>query len=89
VAVEDKRFYRHHGFVSGVVRGDRAVAGMGMLLNRRSGGGSTITQQLARHMFEQITERRGCGLTRKLKELVAQDIEDVYSKDEILASYEP
>lgn len=92
VAVEDKRFYRHHGFsIRGFVRAVIVrLPGMGMLLNRRSGGGSTITQQLARHMFEQIGfERRGVrGLTRKLKELkVAQDIEDVYSKDEILEAY--
>ncbi|NJD10754.1 MAG: hypothetical protein FIB01_10110, partial [Gemmatimonadetes bacterium] len=89
VAVEDKRFYRHHGFsLRGFIRAAIVrVPGMGLLLNRRAGGGSTITQQLARHMFEQQIgfEHR---LTRKLKELkVAQDIEAVYGKDEILEAY--
>ena len=93
VAIEDKRFYRHHGFsLRGIVRAAIVrVPGMGRLLNRRAGGGSTITQQLARHMFEQQIgfERRGVsGLVRKLKEVkVARDIEDVYSKDEILEAY--
>jgi penicillin-binding protein 1A len=92
VAVEDKRFYRHRGFsVRGVIRAAvMRVPGLGRVLNRRAGGGSTITQQLARHMFEQIGfERRGVrGLARKLKELrVAQDIEAVYGKDEILEAY--
>jgi penicillin-binding protein 1A len=89
VAVEDKRFYQHGGFsLRGIVRAAvMRLPGLGALLNRRAGGGSTITQQLARHMFEQQIgfERR---LTRKLKELrVAQDIEDVYTKDEILEAY--
>jgi penicillin-binding protein 1A len=92
VAVEDKRFYRHRGFsLRGFVRAAIVrFPGLSTLLNRRAGGGSTITQQLARHMFEQIGfARRGVrGLTRKLKELrVAQDIEAVYEKDEILEAY--
>jgi penicillin-binding protein 1A len=92
VAVEDKRFYRHHGFsLRGIVRAAvMRFPGLGTVLNRRAGGGSTITQQLARHMFEQIGfERRGVrGITRKLKELrVAQDIEAVYEKDDILEAY--
>jgi penicillin-binding protein 1A len=92
VAVEDKRFYRHRGFsIRGIVRAAvMRVPGLGNVLNRRAGGGSTITQQLARHMFEQIGfERRGVrGITRKLKELrVAQDIEAIYEKDDILEAY--
>ena len=84
VAVEDKRFYKHNGFdLLGILRAARNF----VLKMRVSGGGSTITQQLARHMFtsELGFEQR---LTRKLKELkVALELENVYEKDEILAAY--
>jgi 1A family penicillin-binding protein len=92
VSIEDKRFYKHGGFdVQGILRAFRngflrVFFGMNLY-----GGGSTITQQLARHMFtEEIGfERRGAaGLQRKLRELkVALELEDVYSKDQILAAY--
>jgi penicillin-binding protein 1A len=84
VAVEDKRFYRHDGLdyrrlVTANLRN--------LVSGRITGGGSTITQQLARNMFEE-----GIGfeqvVTRKLKEArVAKQIEEVYSKDEILQAY--
>lgn len=84
VAVEDKRFYRHDGldYRRLVTANVRNVAS-----GRITGGGSTITQQLARNMFEE-----GIGfeqvVTRKLKEArVAKQIEEVYSKDEILQAY--
>ncbi len=83
VAVEDKRFYDHHGVdIRGVAR-----ALIGVLTGRNLGGGSTITQQLARNMFEsQIGfERR---IVRKLKELqVAFALERSYTKDQILEAY--
>jgi penicillin-binding protein 1A len=94
IAVEDRNFYNHDGFsVRGLLRAVVVrLPGMGSLLNRRAGGGSTITQQLARNMFEEGIgfERRllDGGLTRKLRELkVARQIEQVYSKDEILQAY--
>ncbi len=85
VAVEDKRFYKHRGFDPfGLLR---AVVFLG-----QKGGGSSITQQLARHMFTEDIgfERRLVrgGPERKLKELkVALELEGVYSKDQILAAY--
>jgi penicillin-binding protein 1A len=84
VSVEDKRFYRHNGFdLLGIMR---AVKNL-VVQRRVAGGGSTITQQLARHMFtnELGFEQR---FTRKLKEVkVALELERVYDKDEILAAY--
>jgi len=49
-------------------------------------GGSTITQQLARNLFDEIGfERR---MVRKLKEVqVARDLERSYTKDQILEAY--
>lgn len=89
VAIEDKRFYHHHGYsLRGIFRAAIVrVPGMGVLLNRRAGGGSTITQQLARHMFEHEIGFKH-QLRRKLKELhVALEIERVYTKDQILEAY--
>jgi penicillin-binding protein 1A len=83
ISVEDKRFYSHHGLDYRRIAGAavRNVLGIGI-----GGGGSTITQQLARNMFENIGfEHR---LTRKLKEAkVAREIEAVYPKDQILQAY--
>lgn len=85
VAIEDRRFYRHHGYdLRGILRSAvRAV------LNRSfaGGGGSTITQQLARNMFEDRIGREK-RITRKLKELqVALALERTYTKDQILEAY--
>jgi len=82
VAIEDKRFYDHIGFDPiGFARG-----AFGVLTFRNLGGGSTITQQLARNLFDEIGfERR---ITRKLKEIqVAFDLERSYTKDQILEAY--
>jgi 1A family penicillin-binding protein len=88
VAIEDRRFYQHDGLDYIRILG----AGVRNVLQQRvTGGASTITQQLARNMFtEEIGfERRAlAGLTRKLKEArVAREIEDVYTKDQILEAY--
>jgi 1A family penicillin-binding protein len=84
VAIEDKRFYRHRGLdPRGIAR---AVYGVLTGRSTEMGGGSTITQQLARNMFKGIGfERR---LVRKLKEAqVALQLERVYTKDQILEGY--
>ncbi len=85
VAIEDRRFYRHHGVDP---RGlARAVFRVLQNQSFAGGGGSTITQQLARNMFP---ERLGFEkrILRKLKELqVALELERTYSKDQILEAY--
>ncbi len=89
IAVEDKRFYEHRGYsIRGIVRAAVVrIPGMGSLLNRRAGGGSTITQQLARNMFVQIDGFEK-SISRKLRELqVALALEQTYSKDQILEAY--
>jgi penicillin-binding protein 1A len=84
IAVEDKRFYQHDGLDYRRL----VTANLRNVVSRRiTGGGSTITQQLARNMFEE-----GIGfeqrVTRKLKEArVAKQIEEVYTKEEILQAY--
>ena len=90
VAVEDKRFYEHRGIDP---RGfTRAVVGVLTGQSRNQGGGSTITQQLARNMFETSVDARirsGWGVVvRKLKEIrVALALERAYTKDQILEAY--
>ncbi|MDH3270265.1 MAG: transglycosylase domain-containing protein, partial [Gemmatimonadota bacterium] len=82
VATEDKRFYDHRGFDPiGIAR-----AAVGVLTFDYAGGGSTITQQLARNMFDEIGfEKR---YIRKLKEVqVALDLERSYTKEQILEAY--
>jgi penicillin-binding protein 1A len=85
VALEDKRFYSHHGFdVRGILR-----SALRVIVNRSfaGGGGSTITQQLARNMFSDRIGREK-RIARKLKELqVALALEHTYTKDQILEAY--
>jgi penicillin-binding protein 1A len=85
VALEDKRFYSHRGFdIRGILRSVvRAVVNRSFA----GGGGSTITQQLARNMFEERIGREK-RIIRKLKELqVALALERTYSKVQILEAY--
>jgi penicillin-binding protein 1A len=81
VAVEDQRFYEHHGF--DLVRiGSAALANLRH--RRRVQGGSTITQQLARQSF--LTPDKTWH--RKVQEVIlAARIERVYSKAQILELY--
>jgi penicillin-binding protein 1A len=80
VASEDNQFYSHWGInFRGTIR-----AILGVLTGRNLGGGSSITQQLARQLF--LTQHR--NFFRKLQEmLMAIQIEKRYSKDQILTFY--
>ena len=84
VSVEDKRFYRHDGLDYFRILSANL---QNVLSGRITGGGSTITVQLARWMFqEEIGFER--VVTRKLKEFkVAKELEEVYTKDEIIEAY--
>ena len=80
IAAEDNQFYSHWGInFRGFVR---AVGGV--LLRKKWGGGSSITQQLARGLF--LTPE--FSISRKLQEmLLAIQIEKKYTKDQILTFY--
>ncbi len=82
IAVEDAHFYRHPGVdPSGIAR---AVL-RNLLSLSKAQGGSTLTQQLARNLGIVSREKK---LLRKLKEiLLAIQIEQRFSKDEILTMY--
>jgi penicillin-binding protein 1A len=80
VCAEDNQFYTHWGIN---FRGFLRAVG-GVLLRKKWGGGSSITQQLARGLF--LTPE--FTLSRKLKEmLLAIQIEKKYTKDQILTFY--
>jgi penicillin-binding protein 1A len=85
LAVEDKRFYEHQGI-------DWHRVGGAVVANLRSGGFgqgfSTITMQLARNVFPNRIPGEEQTTRRKLLEVrVAREIEEKYSKDEILELY--
>lgn len=86
IATEDSRFYTHSGIDlrslgrvlwKSILRGDRS-----------GGGGSTISQQLAKNLFpRQKLSKAGLAI-RKFKEwVIAVKLEHNYSKSEILAMY--
>ncbi|GHV24183.1 hypothetical protein FACS189465_0940 [Clostridia bacterium] len=80
VAIEDKRFFEHHGV--DWVRTGGAV--LNLLTNRKNHGGSTLTQQLVKN----LTADNELTLTRKDREIRrALTLEKRYSKDEILEAY--
>lgn len=81
IAIEDENFYENNGFdIIGIIRGLRDSA----LEGRISGGGSTISQQLVKNIL--LTNEQ--TLPRKIKELIlAIQVNNVYSKDEILEMY--
>ena len=83
VSIEDKDFYNHKGFNAlSIIQGAVIEPLTGQ--RDRARGGSTITQQLAKNAF--LTSER--TIIRKVKELfVAFELEDQYSKDEILNLY--
>lgn len=85
-ATEDVRFEEHSGVdLRGLFR---VIFKTVLLRQEESGGGSTLTQQLAKNLFprEKIS---GIGLVvRKIKEwIIAVRLERNYTKEEILAMY--
>ena len=81
VSTEDQRFLTHHGF--DIIGIGRAAVGL-LLQGEIVGGGSTITQQLAKNAYLTADQT----LLRKLKELfLAIEIEKTYTKDQILEMY--
>src|SRR6266566_2408293 len=84
IAVEDKRFYAHHGIdywrILGALKAD-------VLSMSWAQGFSTITMQLARNVFPEHLGREK-RLTRKLREArVAVELERNFPKDTILELY--
>ena len=81
ISTEDERFYNHSGidFKSTL----RAVFTLG-----QQGGGSTITQQLAKALLDQGSKNKAWRVIEKLKEwIIAVKLERNFTKEEILTLY--
>jgi len=86
VATEDARFFQHEGIDSRSLF--RVMFKSVLLKDRRSGGGSTITEQLAKNMFGRKNSGSFSIFIIKTKEaLLARRLEKVLSKEEILTLY--
>ncbi|MEM9259044.1 MAG: transglycosylase domain-containing protein, partial [Bacteroidota bacterium] len=88
VSTEDERYYEHSGIDYKALA--RAIIKTGVLRQKASGGGSTITQQLARLLFTEggRSKRSAIAVFQKLREwLIAVRLERKYTKQEIMAMY--
>jgi len=86
VATEDVRFFEHHGVDTRSLF--RVLFKTILAGNRRSGGGSTITQQLAKNMYgRQITGAFSIVRNKSREIILARRIEEAYNKEEILTMY--
>ena len=86
IATEDSRFFEHRGID---LRALGRVAWRSILLGDRSGGGgSTISQQLAKQLYPRRDNGRFSMIKTKMREMViASRLEEVYSKEQLLALY--
>jgi penicillin-binding protein 1A len=86
ISTEDIRFYNHSGIdFKGLAR---AVILNGLLQQRNAGGGSTITQQLAKQLFHTPPQTAIGRMQQKVKEwIIAAKLESTYTKEEIIALY--
>ncbi|MBQ4376499.1 MAG: transglycosylase domain-containing protein [Bacteroidales bacterium] len=86
IATEDVRFYDHSGIDARSL--GRVFFKTLLGRNRGSGGGSTITQQLAKNLFPREHKSKLGTVYSKFKEwVVAVKLERNYSKQEIIAMY--
>ena len=86
IATEDVRFYQHSGVD---MRSLARVAVKTLMLQRSSsGGGSTLTQQLAKNLYPRQEFAMFGTVINKFREMcIARDLEELYSKDQILLLY--
>lgn len=86
IATEDVRFEEHSGIDMRALF--RAVIKRGLLRQKNAGGGSTITQQLAKQLYSpssgNIIER---ALQKPIEWVIAVKLERYYTKDEIVKMY--
>ena len=81
IATEDERFYDHAGI-------DAKSTMRAVFLLGKEGGGSTITQQLAKTLLDQGSKNKAWRVIEKFKEyIVAIRLERNFTKEEILALY--
>ena len=86
VATEDERFYEHSG-IDFIALG-RAIVKRGIMRQQSAGGGSTITQQLAKQLYSETAHSKLERLLQKpIEWVIAVKLERQYTKEEIVAFY--
>lgn len=86
VATEDERFYEHSGIDFWAL--GRAIIKRGILGQVEAGGGSTITQQLAKQLYSEKAHSTLERLMQKpIEWVIAIKLERNYTKQEIIALY--
>jgi penicillin-binding protein 1A len=91
ISTEDIRYYRHSGID---IRGLGRAAVRTILLGQSTGGGSTITQQLAKQLYPRDTARTSSlvkkirlGVSKFKEWQTAVKLERSYTKEEIITMY--
>ena len=86
ISTEDERFHEHSGIDARAFF--RALIKRGVLMQKNAGGGSTITQQLAKQFY---SEQAGSVFERLMQKpiewVIAVKLEKYYTKEEILTMY--
>ncbi|HEX6226591.1 MAG TPA: transglycosylase domain-containing protein [Chryseolinea sp.] len=86
VATEDVRFYKHNGIDTRSLF--RVFFKSILLQNESAGGGSTLTQQLAKNLYPRKSFAFLSLPINKIREIIiAKRLESAYTKDEILVLY--
>ena len=86
VATEDERFYEHSGIDFYAL--GRAIIKRGILGQTSAGGGSTITQQLAKQLYSHPVRTTAERLLQKpIEWVIAIKLERYFTKEEIIALY--
>ncbi len=91
IATEDIRYYRHSGID---IRGLARAVVRTILLGQNTGGGSTITQQLAKQLYPRdtahvsaVTRKIRLGVSKFKEWQTAVKLEKSYTKEEIITMY--
>lgn len=86
LATEDVRFHKHSGIDGRALT--RAVVFTGILRRKNSGGGSTLTQQLAKQLYSpnagSFIER---AFQKPIEWVISVNLEKLYTKEEIIEMY--
>lgn len=86
VATEDCRFYEHSGIDFRALM--RAVVKRGLMNLKSAGGGSTITQQLAKQLYsEKVGTAQERLLQKPIEWVISLKLERFYTKEEIITMY--
>ena len=83
IATEDSRFEEHSGI------DERATYRVifGIITGNRQGGGSTISQQLAKNLFQMRTKNISTGIVKFQEWVVSKRLERAYTKKELITMY--